>query len=948
MNEDDDIREIFRRAFEQQRGETQTPRQQTQSQPPNTPPRPPRPRAPQLPSNWWRNRWLWVAGIFLTLIFSFSWIIRTYTDWLWFRNVGYDALWLTEWGAQLITFAAFFAFALIFLLLNARFASKGAVATSDGFQPANFAGFKWLLRFGSAFLAFGFAGTAASQSNNLLRYLYRVGTSTADPIFNKPHSFYFFELPVYQFFRAWSLPLLFIAALGVVGIYVLHNIEPLRQGQWRPQNINPLRRHLSILGGFAALLVAAGHWLSRYSLLYGQNGFVTGVGYTDFNVTARVQLILAVVMGLIALMLFANIRRLLLRPIIFLVGAWFLITLVGAGIIPAIYQQYVVEPNELSREERFIQYNIDSTRLAFGLDQIEARDFGDVNQLTAQDLEENEASLKNIRLWDYRVLPKNYQRLQSLRDYYQFGDIDIDRYDINGETRQVMLGAREINEQLLPNDSWINRKLEYTHGYGIVMNPVDRFSVDGQPEFWVSDIPVLSEYPEFELTKPQIYYGERMDSIVYAGSQREEIDYLGGSGDVLRSRYEGEGGVRANNILRRLAMAVRFGDINLLLSSDITPETRIMYYRPIQERIDMITPFLTIDRDPYLVVDNGRLVWIVDAYTTSNLYPYSEPTNGGVNYIRNVAKITVDAYDGTVNYYRTDANDPIVDTYARIFPNLFKPMSAMPTGLQAHLRYPETLFLLQSQKYLKYHMDDTNAFYSQGDLWEIPSEKMSGNSTQQMEPYYVMFRLPGEEETEYLLIQPYTPAGRPNMVAWIAARNDAPHRGELIVYEWSDQSVFGPENIEARIDQDPEISGQLSLWDQSGSNVIRGNLIVVPINNSFLYVEPLYLEASAGDTALPELKRVIVASGTDLVMRNTLAEALAALLGAPVEDIADGIDVPLPVLDGDTSVNGLIVSANRYFEAAQEAQRNGDWTVYGEQLALLEQVLKQLSESAQP
>lgn len=936
MNEDDDIREIFRRAFEQQRSGTQ--------QPPHSPQN----SGSLLPDNWWRNRWLWLVGISFLLILSFNWIVHTYTDWLWFRNIGYDSLWLTEWGAQLITFIVSFIVAITFLLLNGRFASKGALATSSGFQPANFAGFKWLLRIGSAFLAFGFASTATTQSNNFLRYLYRVEASTVDPIFNRSLSFYFFELPVYQFLRSLTFPLLIITAVAVIGIYALHNIALLRQGQWQPQNINPLRRHLSILGGLVALLVAAGHWLSRYKLLYGENGFVTGIGYTDFHVTARVQLILATIMVVVGLMLFSNARRLLWQPVIIMMGLWFAVAVVGAGIIPALYQQYVVEPNELAREERFIQYNIDSTRLAFGLDEIEIRPFGDVTPITAQDLTENEASLKNMRLWDYRVLPKNYQRLQSLRDYYQFGDIDIDRYEIEGETRQVMLGAREIDQRLLPNDSWINRKLEYTHGYGIVMNPVDRFSVDGQPEFWISDIPVESDYPELVLDRPQIYYGERMNNVVYAGSQREEIDYLGGAGDVLRSNYEGEGGVPASNIIRRMAMAIRFGDINLMLSSDITPETRIMYNRPIQDRISMITPFLSIDSDPYLVVDNGRLVWLVDAYTTSSLYPYSEHTyRGGINYIRNVAKIAVDAYDGSVEYYMTDTDDPIVETYARIFPSLFKSIDDMPAGLQSHLRYPETLFLLQSQQYLKYHMDDTSVFYSQGDLWEIPNEKMRGNNTQQMEPYYVMFRLPGEEETEYLLIQPYTPAGRPNMVAWIAARNDEPYRDQLIVYEWSDQSVFGPENIEARIDQDPEISGQLSLWDQSGSNVIRGNLIVVPINNSFLYVEPLYLEASAGDTALPELKRVIVASGTDIVMRDTLAEALAALLDTPVEDISDDIDLPAPTLDANSTLAELALSANRYFEAAEAAQRDGDWGAYGEQLALLKQVLKQLGETSQ-
>lgn len=973
MSYDDDIREIFRRAFEQQQGQGGRPEPENGSPPP---PQRPTPQIPTLPDGWWKSRLLWIGGILFGLFLSFGWLTRTWTDWLWFRNVGYENVWLTQWGAQMITFLAFFVVALAFLLLNARFATKGAIATSSGFQPAAFRGFKWLLRLGSAFLAFMFASGAAAYSQQLLRFIYQVRADVADPIFGRPISFYFFNLPVFQFVRGWFLPLIVLTIIGVVGIYVLHNIEEMRTGQWRPQNITPLRRHVALLAGLAALLVAVGHVLTRFSLLFGRTSdSVNGIGFTDDNITSTVYLMLAILMALFALVLFLSAQKLRIRPLVILGAAWVLTAVLGLGVVPGIVQSAIVNPNELDRESLYIAHDIEYTRRAYGLDGIGIQDFGGVEELSAEALADNDGALKNIRLWDYRVLPKNYEQLQSLRGYYQFGDdIDIDRYTVDGETRQVMLSAREIDQNQLPDgaDTWVNRKLEFTHGYGIVMNPVDRFTSDGQPEFWIRDIPVVSEYDNLALTIPQIYYGETMDNVVYAGSNREEIDYLGGTGNILRSSYGGEGGVPVGNFLRRIALAARFGDVNLILSNDVTPDTRVMYFRTISERIERITPFLQIDYDPYLVVHDGRLVWIADAYTTSAFYPYSEPSelaydnavigsriSPDTNYIRNAAKITVDAYDGTVNYYLTDTDDPLIATYAKIYPNLLNKTveNDMPEGLKAHLRYPETLFRIQSQKYLKYHMDDVATFYSKGDVWAIPDEKFTNEQTRPMEPYYVIFRLPGETEPEYLLIQPYTPDERPNMVAWIAARNDAPNLGELIVYEWEDQSVLGPENIEVRIDQDPEISSQISLWNQSGSRVTRGNLIVVPLNNSFLYVEPLYIESSAADSALPELKRVIVASESNVVMRNTLSEALAALVDADSSDlvleiptITDTISgtVDIPTIAVDASVQSLIQSANDAFVAAEAAQQAGDWAMYGEQLALLEQILQQLATTTQP
>lgn len=959
-SDDDDIREIFRRAFEQRdRPEPERERE----------PRPPRPPSrPILPPNWQRDRRLWVGGLLLLLIVSFSSLVTLYTDWLWFREVGYEAIWWRGLIVRTAIFAAALLLALLVLWGNARLALNMAQRSAGGrFVPAAFAGFRFLVWGAGLVLAWLFASAARVNWETVLRYLFQAPTETTDPIFGRSLTFYFFNLPLYDFVRGWLLTLIVFTAAGVVAIYAAHNLESIRRGAWRPQELVPLRRHIAALAGVAALLIAVGHYLARYDLLFSQNGFVIGIGHTDFTITARVYLLSALLMLGIAVTLFYNAYRLDLRSVLVLLGIWLFSTVVLGGVLPSLYQTYAVAPNEFTREQRFIAHNIDYSRMAYQLNQVEARDFGQVTDLTRVDLAQNAAALQNIRLWDYRVLPRNYQQLQSLRPFYEFSGVDIDRYLVNGQMRQVMLAARELNKARLPNDTWVNRKLEFTHGYGLVMNLVDRFTADGQPDFIISDIPV-SAVTDVRVTRPQVYYGEKMNDVVYAGSAREEVDYVSGA-QYVRSRYSGVGGVPAGNLLRRVAFAVRFGDINLLLSNDITPTTRIMYNRQIIDRVRQIAPFLSFDYDPYLVVsEEGRLVWIVDGYTTSRRYPYSEPIgmvndaavrqsslDTRANYIRNVVKITIDAYDGAVHFYQIDMADPIASAYARAYPDLFRPIDAMPADLQRHLRYPETLFRVQSQQYAKYQMTDAAVFYNQGDLWAIPQGRQTGSDrTLPMEPYYVIFRLPGEPQTEYLLIQPYTPANRNNMVAWIAGRSDPPNYGQLVVYKWEDPSVFGPLQIEGRIDQDPRISEQVTLWDQSGSQVIRGNLLVIPLNNSFLYVEPLYLQASTEGSALPELKRVIVANRTNLVMANTLAEALAGLVNTSVSsvvqwaDLAPPTETTEPAEPGapppieDETLQALIQQANTHFEAAEAAQRAGDWATYGTELEQLQTVLARL------
>ncbi|MEM7798620.1 MAG: UPF0182 family protein, partial [Chloroflexota bacterium] len=540
-----------------------------------------------------------------------------------------------------------------------------------------------------------------------------------------------------------------------------------------------------------------------------------------------------------------------------------------------------------------------------------------------------------------------------------------------------MLAARELDKANLPNSAWVNERLEFTHGYGVVMNTVDRFTTQGRPEFFISDLPPISNI-DIDVTQPEIYYGETMSDIVFAGSDLEEFNYPDANTNVYAS-YAGSGGVPLGGAFQRIAFALRFGETNLLFSQYITPETRVMFYRDIQTRIRQITPFLTLDSDPYIVISEGRLYWIQDAYTTSNRYPYSAPiiypdTGQRINYIRNSVKIVVDAYNGEVDYYIVDQpeSDPIIQAYDKIFPNLFQPFDDMPEGLKNHVRYPEQLFLIQTKQYLTYHMTDVQVFFTKEDLRQIPQEIFDGD-TVNMEPYYVMFRLPGETETEYLLIQPYTPSGKQNMIAWIAARNDPDTYGQLIAYEFPKQSlVVGPIQIEGFIDQEPAISEQFSLWDQRGSRIIRGNLIVIPLNDSFLYVEPVYLESET--SSLPELKRVIVASGERIIMRETLAEGLAALLdgtGSQIEvALTDEIAVPESVVEvevveeavestdsneevidfptSDATSEELITLANQQFNAAQQAQQAGDWAAYGAEIEALEETLRQLEARLNP
>ena len=953
--EDFDIPEVFRRAMEEAgwRGEGND----GEGDGDNGGGGPPRPQGSPVKF----NRSIWIIGLLFILLLSFNWVVNVYTDWLWFTELSYDEVWLKQWAVRLTVFVVAIVIAAAVLLGNWLIARRRAIRNTSPFHPQFLtpSGVGWLIAGVALFLAFTFASGAASQWEELLLFLNRIPFAIDDPIFNRDVGFYIFELPVYEFLQGWLLSLTFLALLGILPIYAINQLPDIQRGRWRPQESVDLRRHVALLAGLFLALWSIGYLFDIFGLLYSPRGVVFGASYTDMNASLWALRAQFLFMALTSLAVFYNIFRFSFRPVLITGGLWLAATFLLGGLYPGLLQRYAVEPNEMERERPFIDHNINFTRQAFDLDSIEVRPWDSVTDLSEQDLELNEDVVRNVRLWDYRPLQRTYEQLQALRPYYQFSLIDIDRYEIDGEVRQVMLAGRELNKANLPAPSWVNRNLEFTHGYGIVMNPVDSITSDGQPEFFIQDLPPQSNI-DLEVERPEIYYGELTTDAVFVSSGREEFSYPSGSENVYSS-YEGDGGVPLDSFLKRVAFAIRLGDANVLLSDEIDSGTRVQFHRSIQDRVRQIAPFLAMDSDPYIVALDDRLVWIQDTYTISDNYPYSTPAPSGVNYIRNAVKVVVNAYDGQVDFYVADDDDPIIQAYDKALPGLFQPFSEFPPELISHIRYPQDLFDIQGEQFLAYHMTDNRVFYNKEDLWAIPMEIFDGNE-QTMEPYYVYLRLREEVDPEYLLIQPFTPAGKQNMIAWMAARNDPEHYGELIVYELPKQElVFGPLQVEGRIDQEPEISQQFSLWDQRGSRVIRGNLLVIPLSDSFVFVEPIYLLSDT--SALPELKRVIVATDTRIAMRETLGEALLALLVADrLEDealaeqadreaaaeIEDEAAVPTPSapLPIDATIEELVRSANTHFEAAEDAQKDGDWATYGQELQALNSDLQRLMELA--
>lgn len=892
-----------------------------------------------------------IIFVCLAVFLMFFWrIIGFVTDWFWFQEVGFEKIFTTALIARLQTAAAFgIVFFLIFFLnlkVAFRFSARPLfMMTQD--NPFNFP--QWnvdgrslnvTITAVSVVLGIIAALNGASEWENYLKFINSTPFGADDPIFQKDIGFYVFSLPFLDRIYSWLIVTLILTGIAVAVLYFLRRcfiFIPPRL--WRVSDA--AKNHLALIAAALFLVGAFGTWLQLYEMLFKKRGVVFGPGYTDAVTQILVIKILIVLMVVCAAaFIFWIFKKNRLIPAVSVL-VLLAVMILGRGIYPAVVQKFKVVPNEVVLERPYLEHNIKYTRMAYRLDQVEFREFPATENLVLADLKRNDATIKNIRLWDHGPLLSTYSQLQEIRTYYKFEDVDNDRYIINGEYRQVAISPRELSYPSLPSRTWVNEHMTYTHGYGVVMSPVNRISREGLPEFFIKDIPPVSN-TNIKITRPEIYYGESSNEYVFVKGKRPEFDYPVGDKNIY-SRYEGKGGVPLS-FFRKLLYAARFGSFTILLSDDITSETRVMYYRKIRERVAEIAPFIRLDNDSYPVITaEGRIVWFVDGYTVTDRFPYSEPVRGVGNYIRNSIKALVDAYDGTVDLYISDPDDPVIQTYAKIFPGVFKKMESMPPDLRNHIRYPQGIFSIQARMYKAYHMQDPQVFYNKEDLWSIPLKHVQGRE-QEMEPYYTVLKFPGEEKEEFISMVPFTPSRRDNMSAWMAARCDAPNYGKVLVYTFPKQTlIYGPRQIEARIDQDTEISKQLSLWSQRGSQVIRGNLLAIPIEKSIIYVESLYLAAEKGQ--LPELKRVLLAFGNVIAMEENLELTIQKVFGGELmqekEPAKDAIAVPA----GTEKTNRQIaLEALGHYRKAQENLRQGNWSGYGEELRKMDELLRSLEK----
>lgn len=896
------------------------------------------------------------------LVLFFGSFIGLLSDWLWFGSVGYLEVFKTRIFLQVLWGILFFALFFGVLWLNSaltfnlygklpQLVEDGTIIRLPGYYSALRRG---LAVFLSLLLAL-WAGTDAAANWELFARLFNGQPfSVFDPVFRRDIGFYIFELPalVYIFRQVLVLLLACIAMTGAVYFFS-------RGAAGIPRNFDlPFRPKFHLCALICLLFIAAGFlfYFFRYGYLSSPLGMVEGALYTDVHARIPFLTWFAVLTALGGFAAFLDLRSKCWKYTSGTASFLISIFLLGMLVYPFAVQKFFVLPNELSKEQPYLQHNIDFTRRAFGIEDFKEQEYPERGDLTYRDIEQNRSTLENIRLWDYKPLLDTYAELQEIRTYYDFYDVDYDRYMVDGKYRQIMLSGRELSRKSIPDKKWINETFIYTHGYGVCLSPVNQFTSDGLPEFFIKDIPPVS-IPDFRLQRPEIYYGELTDSYSIVRTKIREFDYPAGDNNVYTT-YEGTGGVPVNNFWRKLLFSIRFQEMKIFFSGETTPESKILYHRRVRESLDKVAPFIRYDEDPYLVIHDGRLKWIVDGYTVAYNYPYSQSFRGEFNYIRNSVKAVVDAYNGTMDFYAADTEDPVLACYGQLFRGLFKPMEQMPEGLRRHIRYPEDLFVVQSEKYTVYHMTDTQVFYNQEDRWKIPS-KYKGNSLgdsssfsqqEDMSPYYTIFTLPeplGSKE-EFVLMLPFTPARKSNLIGLMAARCDAPHYGEVVVYTLpKDKLVYGPGQIDSRIDQDSEISKQLTLWTQGGSNVIRGNLLVIPVEDSLLYIEPLYLAADSGK--IPQLKKVFVVYGNTVVMEDTLDLALRKVFlpGGEVpaqtgEPPPDGASAPSAV--SDETVRTLIEKADGHFMRAKQYQRDDDWAGYGREMESLRDVLNQMKE----
>lgn len=853
------------------------------------------------------TKWLAAIVAVLGLLLFINWARGLYADWLWYSALGYQDLLITVVTTKVILFLLGAAIVAIFLGINLAIvfrntrgitAGPSAPVTTEGYlQIRKLAA--WVLGFISLAVAAVFGYMLATEWNSILMYLNGESFNTRDPIFNEDISFYVFSLPVIQLIKSWLTSMIIVSLVLGAGLYFLAfsfqgiGIQAVISNPSRGR-VRNIRIHILMLAALALMLAAVGHWVGRYELLYSSMGAVYGVGYAENVARLPARMLLSAVALVAAIILiisgFLSGYRLALGSITLWVG----LSILAGTLYPSMIQRIRVEPNELAREEQFLKHNIEHTRDAYGISSIKTQIHAAEGILDEATINANQGTIKNIRLWDEGPLLDIYNQIQFFRLYYDFREITSDRYTIDGEKQQVMLAAREISPEKLDESArtWVNEHLVYTHGYGVAASPVNEVAADGRPSFLIKDVPPTGNP---EISRPEIYYGLDSVNFLITGSKTSEFDYSMGE-ESQYTTYEGEGGVSISSFFRKLIFAWEFADINILISDQLTDQSKIQYRRDVVNRFSTLTPFLTPDSDPYIVVADGKLYWILDAYTTTTRYPYSTPidiaTDGtpgqtvdAFNYMRNSVKVVVDTYHGTVNYYQVDTEDPLINTYRNIFPDIFQPMSDMPASLREHIRYPRDYFAIQTEMLLQYHMTDPRVFYNKEDQWSLPVQSSFGTTTD-LRPYYILANLPQQGQEEFLLIQPFTPADRHNLIAWVAARNDSPHYGELMLYTFpAGRHIDGPNQIEARIDNDAVISEQFTLWGQVGSEVSRGILLVIPVGDSILYAEPIFLKPEGLD--FPELRRIILADSTNVVMETTLPAALQSLSGIDIPTIKD-------------------------------------------------------------
>lgn len=902
------------------------------------------------------KRLLWLLGGLIFILIFLNKISDLVVYFIWLKQLGFEQIFWKIKVTEIVLFFGTFIISLVFLGLVIRQLSKGLedlhfdlgqnVNGMPNHVKISAKVTRWVLYGFIILLSFTYASNISVQWNEWLQMAHSKDFGIKDPVFNLDASFYVFKLPFIETIRGGLVSLSFTALIIVLIFHFAKkgiHFPPDKKWSFNIYFIPEARKQIFFQLGLWLILLASGFYLDRFHLVFKKNSLIDGANYTDVHALLPLYWIMTFGCLMLGILAFLQMRQ-KKSPRRFIIMALVLmgVNFMGQTLVPNLIQNYQVRPNEFKIEEPYIKKNMDYTRLAYDLEEVEVRQHNAQDSITLTQILNHRDAIKNIRIWDQNLAVETYKQLQEIRLYYEFNNIDLDRYHTSEGYRQVLISVRELSP-VLPEKArtWVNQHLQYTHGSGIVMSPTTEKTPEGNPYFYLKDIPPRSDIG-LEVKNPAIYYGESKADYKIVNTAISELDYPKGAQNVYTNYSDGRGGIPISNPLLRLLFSWHFNDINILLTNYITKDSKIQFWRDVNTRLSKITPFLTFDDDPYIVLDDGNLFWMHDAYTTAYNFPYSEPYSGRKNYIRNSVKITIDAYHGEVKFYVANPDDPVIKVYRDIFPKLFHDLDEMPGTLKQHIKYPKDLFQIQLEKFSVFHMTDPRVFYNREDLWHRPSETYGGRQIE-MEPYYILSKLPGNEKLEYMLISPMTPQNRDNMVSWMVVKSDFPDYGKMIAYELPKESLFlGPAQIEAKINQNTEISRQISLWDQKGSIVIRGNLMVIPIENSFLYVEPVFLFSTT--TNIPQLKRIIATTGNKVVMEPTLDDALFALYGQNrLREISslDSTFNNLPERMVEQLPSPKLKEVRAAWHKMENALQNKDWKKFGEQMDEINQLMKE-------